>query len=118
MTKVQIKILNPTVPEARDLTMEDVWGAHEMESEHIPKIPIKWIHRGMLVATSHDDGLPSICPVWGDKLQYKSVTVICRPCFEEEVKYWLEYVHGGGSVTRRKVISKNEIALRSEYQAW
>jgi len=116
--EIEVKILEPTVPEARDLTMKDVWGVHEMESEHIPKIPIKWIHHGMLVATSTDDGMPNVCPVWGDVLPYKSVTVICRPCFEEQVRYWLEYVHGGGSVTRRKVISKNEVALRSDYQCW
>jgi len=116
--EIDVKILNPTEPEARHLTQDDVWGKMEMESEYIPKIPIKWIHHGMVVASSADDGLPKVCPVWGDELPYKSVTVICRPCFEQEVKYWLEYVHGGGSVTRRKVISKNEIALRSDYQAW
>jgi len=115
---IEFKILNPTEPEAKNLTKEDVWGAHEMESEYIPKIPIKWIHHGMLVATSGDDGLPNVCPVWGDELRYKSVTIICRPSLEQEARYWLEYVHGGGSVSRRKVISKNEIALRSDYQAW
>ena len=114
----EIGILDPTVSEPENLTMEAVWGKHEMESEHVPKIPMVWIHHGMLVATSHEDGLRSICPVWGDVLPYKSVTVICRPCMEKEVKYWLEYVHGGGSVSRRKVISKNEIALRSDYQCW
>ena len=116
--KIEIELSKPTVPESQNLTMEHVWGKHEMESEHIPKIPIVWIHHGMLVATSTDDGLPKRCPVWGDLLKYKSVTIICRPCLEEEVIYWLEYVHGGGSVSRRKTISKHEIALRSDYQCW
>ena len=93
-------------------------ASEEMESENIPKIPIKWIHHGMLVATSHEDGLPSVCPIWKDKLPYKSVTIVCEPSIEEEVIYWLEYVHGGGSVSRRKKLDNGKIALRSNYQCW
>jgi len=118
--KIEATILNPTVPEARNLTQEDVWGkvehSHWKDKARTEFVPAHIVSHGMKVATSHEDGLPTICPVWGDTLKYKSVTIICRPCLEEEVKYWLEYVHGGGSVSRRKVISKNEIALRSDYQ--
>ena len=115
---VDMFVSEPTNAPAQELTMEDVWGKHEMETEFIPKIPIVWIHHGMLVATSHEDGLPKICPIWKDELKYKSVTVVCNKDQEEEVSYWLEYVHGGGSISRRKELPENKVALRSDYQCW
>lgn len=113
-----IFVLEPTSAPAQKLTQEDVWGKIEMEDEFIPKMPIKWIHPGRLVATSGDDGLPTVCPIWKDKLPYKSVTVICDKQEEGDCEYWLEHVHGGGSVSKRKELPKGKVALRSDYQAW
>jgi hypothetical protein len=117
-TKIDAFVNEPTYAPAQKLTKEDVWGKHEMENEFVPKIPLIWIHKGMLVATSHDDGFPSICPIWKDRLPYKSVTVVCNMEQEEEVSYWLEYVHGGGSISRRKELPDGKLALRSDYQCW
>lgn len=111
-------VLEPSAAPAQKLTQDDVWGKTEMESEFIPKIPVKWIHHGKLVATSHDDGLPKICPIWKDELRYKSVTVICNKQEASDCEYWLEYVHGGGSVSKRKELPGGKIAFRSDYQAW
>lgn len=129
---LKIVVSNPTVPEAKNLTKEDVWGKWE---NHVR------VSNGMLVAqgygpvsdyfTQSDKDkltaiIPEICPIWNDVLGYKSVTVICLPCQEEEVRYWLEYVHGGNSVRGRKLIRGEAygfqagelVALRSAYQCW
>ena len=114
---LDIWVSSPSGLKPKNLIQEDVWGKHEMESEHIPKIPIRWIHHGMIVASSDADGLPIVCPVWKDKLPYKSVTVICKPSQEQDVTYWLEYVQGTDSVSRRKKVG-NKVALRSDYKCW
>jgi len=58
------------------------------------------------------------CPVWGDEVPYKSVTVVVGASDEEDAEYSLEYVHGGGSVSRRKELKDGRVALRSDYQCW
>jgi len=108
-------VLEPTSAPAQKLTQEDVWGRFE-EDEY--GIPIKMIDIGKLVATSADNDLPTVCPVWHDKLPHKSVTAICDKKDENDCEYWLEFVHGGGSVSRRKELPNGKIAFRSDYQAW
>jgi len=115
-------VLEPTSAPAQKLTQEDVWGKYE-ESHWKGGIPnTTWIpgrrkSKGMIVASSVK-GYSDVCPVWHDKIPYKSVTIICDKQQEGDCEYWLEYVHGGGSVTRRKELSKGKVALRSDYQAW
>jgi hypothetical protein len=58
-----------------------------------------------------------VCPVWGDILPYKSVTVICKPEECNSVEEHLFNVHGG-SYSIRKVLEDGRIAYRSDYQAW
>lgn len=55
---------------------------------------------------------------WGDTIPYKSVTVISDSKQEDEVSYWLEFVHGGDSISNRKELNDGRIALRSDYQCW
>ena len=88
------------------LKKDDVWGrfnreTHKMESD------------GLVVARQGEK-----CPVFGDVVPYKSVTVVCLPNQEVEVNYWLTYVQGGNNVSRRKVLKGGEVALRSDYQCW
>jgi hypothetical protein len=87
------------------LKMEDVWGKYDEEKHEM-------IHYGMIVARAEVK-----CPIFKDKLPYKSVTVVCNPEEEGEVEYWLSYVHGGG-VSKRKELKDGKIALRSDYQCW
>lgn len=58
------------------------------------------------------------CPVWGDVVPWKSVTVIVDAADEADARYSLEYVHGGGSVSRRMALPNGRVALRSNYQCW
>jgi len=90
--------------EARSLTKDDVWG--KFTPDH------KRLTAGMIIAKSDD-----ICPVFKDKVPYKSVTVLCEQDQIEDVMYWLEYVHGGGCVQRAKG-HKGKIAIRSDYMCW
>lgn len=104
--KVTAVVLNPTAPVAKILTKDDVWGS---EADN---------YKGMIIARSGDT-----CPVFHDILPYKSVTVVCDPAQEDEVIYWLEYVHGGGSVSNIKLVEDvkeqvGKIAIRSDYQCW
>ena len=113
------------------LTQEDVWGELDHET-------LKLKTKGMIVArglppADKDDRYafsveqrlaliaqtyPTICPVWGDELPYKSVTVVCANDQVEEVSYWLEYVHGGGSVSDIRDLDGGRVALRSDYRCW
>jgi hypothetical protein len=108
------------------ITMDDVWGVFDNET-------LEPVHFGMLKArglpliSEHftveehlkiTERLPDICPVWGDKLGYKSVTCICEEAIAEEVSYWLEYVHGGGSISRIQELNNGMVALRSDYMCW
>lgn len=68
---------------------------------------------GMVVAMSEQ-----LCPVFKDKVPYKSVTVICTREQEFDVSYWLEYVDGANSISKRKLLPDNKVALRSDYMCW
>lgn len=102
---IQINISEPTAPTAKNLTKEDVWGTFDDNHERI-----SW---GMIVAQNEQT-----CPIFGDVVPYKSVTVICRPNQVEEVQYWLEYVHGGGSISHATTLENGDMAIRSNYMCW
>lgn len=106
------------------VSKDDVWGKYTDD--------LKLLDRGMIVAQGYigdkyfEDGLEvwkkkvqttNVCPVWGDELPYKSVTVICTKEQEDEVKYWLSYVHAG-EAERTKNLPDGKVAIRSNYQAW
>jgi hypothetical protein len=86
------------------LTKEDVWGKYDDKAHKLSN--------GMIIARGEEK-----CPIFKDKLPYKSVTVVCKPEEEEEVCYWLDYVHGGG-ISKRKVLEDGKIAIRSNYMCW
>lgn len=106
METITIGIKSPTVPEAKKITQEDVWG---IWSER----PMKKVTDGMIVSRSNQT-----CLVFGDVVPYKSVTVICQSNQFDEVKYWLEYVHGGDCISKTKTLADDKIAIRSDYQCW
>ena len=83
------------------LTKEDVWGDYEKDT------------KGMIVAKTDET-----CPVFKDKLPYKSVTVICDVDQEDAVTYWLSFVHGGDCVQDIKKLKGNKLGIRSDYQCW
>ncbi len=69
-------------------------------------------YTGMIIAKTNQK-----CPIWKDKLPFKSVTVVCKKEDLSDVEYWLCYVHGG-SFERIKDLPDGKVALRSNYQAW
>ncbi len=107
------------------ITQDDVWGTYD-DDHHM-------IDKGMMVARGYGEPdekyfprkkyeeltkvLPDICPVWKDKLPYKSVTVICEEKDLSQVLYWLSYVHGG-EYDKTKELPGGKVAIRSHYQAW
>lgn len=115
-------------PNGFKLYKSDVWGKWDEETHEC-------IDNGMIVARglpsvdrhfteedreeflSRPNSLPDKCPIWDDLLPYKSVTAVCQPDQQEEVEYWLSYVHGGGP-TKIKHLPDGRIAIRSDYQAW
>jgi hypothetical protein len=119
---LSITISNPTHANPQALTKEDIWG--------------KWVNRhrvswGMIVADCQFGGgrdkktarSKGKCPIFNDHIPYRSVTVVCREEWADEVAYWLEFVHGGESISQEKEINdleegKNYIAFRSDYQCW
>lgn len=103
ITIVSAELLKPVV---RKLTKEDVWGKFDEET-------LRRLSDGMIAARSEQ-----ICPVWKDKLPYKSVTVICKAEEVDEVSYWLGYVHGGDSISKQRKIAGGKVALRSNYMCW
>ena len=123
MKKIEFTVSEPTVQESKNLTIDDVWG--KVSEETFQRISV-----GMYVARGNSSycepdllkrltsEIPEICPVWGDKIGYKSGTFVGPADREDEIVYWLEYVHGGNSVSRRKELPGGKIALRSDYQCW
>jgi len=103
---MEMIVKSPTVKKAKKLKMVDVFGKYDMKTH-------KRKSKGMIVARSDEK-----CPVWKDIVPYRSVTVIFKEKEIKEVIYWLEYVHGGESVSRIKRLKGNRIALRSDYQCW
>ncbi len=106
MTKelMNFEVAVPTFPIAQKLTKEDVWGKWDKDLNNI--------HKGMILAKYNDT-----CPIWGDKIPYKSVTVLTKADQVEEVSYWIEYVHGADSISAVKDVGQM-IAIRSDYTCW
>lgn len=92
------------------VTKDDVFGRFDDNYQRIDA--------GMVVARGDQ-----VCPVWGDKLPYKSVTVVVPELAVHngqlsDVEYWLSFVHGGGNISRRKSMPDGTVAIRSNYMAW
>ena len=98
-------VLEPRGFEPTTLTKEHVWGDVDASYNRI-----NW---GMIVARTDD-----ICPIFKDKVPYKSVTVVCTQAQKEDLIYWLEYVHGGGCVQDERDLPDGKVAIRSDYMAW
>ena len=112
--------------------MDDVFGK---TTDHKHERPFTRITNGMLVArglpyeegspealkiqnNSDDKPIPMVCPVMGDKLPYKSVSVVCKIEQIQAVEYWLQYVHGGGCVEFVKDLHDGTALIRSNYMCW
>ena len=106
IVELDIYVSQPTVPKAKRITLDDVLGVLE-EGTH------KRLTEGMVVARGGDT-----CPIFGDEVPYKSVTVVCDIEDATEVQYWLEYIHGANSVSDAKLLGDGRIAMRSDYQCW
>lgn len=106
MSKINVFVTCDEKPKVVRLKKEDVWGEYDHENS-------RWISEGMIVARPRN-----ICPVFGDEVPYKAVTVICDASQYIEVAYWLSYVHGGDCITKEKVLDDGKIAIRSEYKCW
>jgi len=105
---MQITVSQPSVPEAKTLTKDDVWGVFDTNHNRVDK--------GMIVANSEDK-----CPIFKDTVPYKSATVVCKLEQEGEVEYWCDFVMGSCSVSDRKELTgkdKGKVALRADYQCW
>ena len=103
--KIEIVVRNSTHAKPSKMKMEDVWGRYNKKRGEVVG--------GMIVANSEQR-----CPIFKDKVPYKSVTVVCKTDQEGEVSFWLEYVHGGGSISNVKKLKDGKIAIRSDYQCW
>ena len=90
-------ILRPTTS-----TAEDRWRAD-----------MCWVFKAPYCVAATDD----VCPVWGDTLPYKSVTVAVPADEEHAAAYCLAMAHGAGW-SRRKVLQDGRVSLRSNYQGW
>jgi hypothetical protein len=101
-----VSISGPLGGTPTSLTKEDVLGGFVHKS-------LTKLSDGMIVARSDQE-----CPHFEDTVPYKSVTVVCDENQEKDVHYWLEYVHGANSVSMKKPLPNNRIALRSDYQCW
>ena len=115
---MQITVLDPTFPEAKEITQDDVWG--KWSDDHRTKIS-----DGMVVANHTHGGfdekkLRSVkrCPIFKDYVDYKSATIVGPKRYAEQIAYWLEYVHGCDCISKVKDLPDDMIAFRSDYMAW
>ncbi len=72
-----------------------------------------WVFKAPYLAGDSEQ----VCPVWGDKIPYKSATIIVPADEEDAATYCLACAHGG-DYARRKVLGDGRIAIRSDYMAW
>ena len=91
--------------ESMTLQKNDIWG--EFDLKH------KKVSGGMIVARHGET-----CPVFGDVVPSKSVTVVCRDEEVDEVLYWLSYVHGGDNINGMQPMPNKKVAIRSDYTCW
>lgn len=112
-------------PAPVSLTKEDVWGEFDIATmtltpgmvvaRGLPKVDEYFSQADFDRVTAQ---LTNVCPVWGDVLPYKSVTVICPVELQDEVEGWLAYVHGADCVSQTKRLENGKVAIRSDYQCW
>jgi len=117
----------------RGIYMKDVWGEHTEAGD--PRGSFKTVSNGMIVARGlpykegspeakeiQDDSLapalPQRCPILGDLLPYKSVSIVCDKKDYAAVTYWLQYVHGGGCISKEHETKDGKIFIRSNYMCW
>ena len=126
--EVAVVVNSPEGPEPTEMTKDDVWGKFVREGTQTRKFKDGTTYQcaaghwegGMVVArgNGHDDTPPTKCPIFGDEVPYKSVTVVCPASIEEQVIYWLGYVQGGDCVSKRKVLPDGRVAVRADYMCW
>ena len=108
MSKLTIIVSIPTGSKPDKLTFEDVWGKRDDPDD-----------KGMVVTSGYCDPKEApICLIFGDRIGYKSATVVCETSQVDDVTYWLEYHHGANSVSDQKVLNDGRVALRSNYMCW
>lgn len=115
---MQITEFKPQKRSKPTLTKEDVWGSRATHNADIKS-------DGMIVADSRlggfdEDRLQSKgrCPIFGDHIPWKSVTVVGPADMEHEIEYWLSFVHGAESVSQVADLDDGRVAMRSDYMAW
>ena len=104
--------------------MSDVWGEYDENHNKVSSGMI--VARGIPYDGNSEEGkaliektgYPNVCPVLGDTLTYKSVSIICEPEQVNAVVYWLEYVHGGNCISREGRTKDGKYFLRSDYMCW
>ena len=104
--KIEAVVSSPSGNASGELRKEDVWGEFDV-------VNAKRISKGMIIASFKET-----CPVFGDVVPFKSVTVVCPEVQFDDVAYWLVYVHGAGCISKTKRLGNGEIAIRSNYQCW
>ena len=92
------------------VTKDDVFGRFDENHQRLDD--------GMVVARSE-----MICSIFGDKVPYKSVTVVIPELMVHDgwigdVEYWLVFVHGGDCISKRKSMPDGSVAIRSNYMCW
>lgn len=137
---MQITVLNPTRPAGAKSATDPRWAASEPYVVAAGKadtsetygplidIPVETINgvtgertRSSFKMPKYTRLIPAepvICPVWGDKVPWKSFTTIVDAADFDDAVYSCEFVHGGGSVSRTKRLPDGKVAIRSDYQAW
>jgi hypothetical protein len=66
-----------------------------------------------IVANGYESPQPT-CPVFGDILKFKDVTIVVPSAVLSDAVSSLEYNHGGDCVTRQKLLPNGMVAMRSE----
>ena len=91
------------------LSKEDVFGHWTEDHQKIDD--------GLVISRGTYENPPT-CPIWGDKVPWKSVTIVCTKEQVGEVEYWCVFVHGGDCISKIKHLGDNKVAIRSNYMAW
>lgn len=109
------------------ITQADVFGAFSPEHKRMSNgmmvaqgLPYKEgsIEEREINNRSLAPAIPQRCPVTNKLMPYKSIAVICDSKDVTAVKYWLDYVHGGGCVSFEKQIDDSKTLIHSDYQCW
>ena len=59
-----------------------------------------------------------VCPIFKDKIGYKSFTLIVDKKKQDDAEYWCRYIHGADSISNTMDLKNDKVAIRSDYQAW